>query len=435
MQEELNLRRSEQDTNVIIVTNSKIQATSGHQQGGNSLTWVFDIYVLDRYKYIIKDSSDLNNIVQIYENQKPTGITKYQFTVSDRNNERGAYDAMERFCIDEHIPFTVEHLESLLKDSGIPVKEVFVEKVDSMVWSVNRENNTSMWKPEMSITYPYDIFEGELVKISCSIGMSPVIMKMLDILLISIILSVLLIVCFVFQIATIQRQRKLEELRQDFIYTMIHELKRPISTLKMCVSFMRNNRLMQDKDSRDAIINNSYNELDNLSAYFSKLRDLTFNNVTEIPLNLSTFNVSELLKECIDKLNIPSDKKVSVNIMTDKDVMLTADKVHTSNIISNLLENSVKYSPKDVNIEISYNRQDDNSFCISIRDNGFGISKSESKYVFNKFFRSKTVINTNITGMGLGLAYVKLLIAAHKGTIHMESDEGVGTTFIINLPQ
>ena len=97
---------------------------------------------------------------------------------------------------------------------------------------------------------------------------------MMNLLFLSIVLSVFLISCLVAQIATIQKQRKVEELRQDFIHTMIHELKRPISTLKMCISFMRNDKLMEDKESKEAVLTNSHHKLNNLSSYFSKLRDL-----------------------------------------------------------------------------------------------------------------------------------------------------------------
>lgn len=258
---------------------------------------------------------------------------------------------------------------------------------------------------------------------------------MQDTLLISLILSILLITCLVSQIATIRKQRKLEALRQDFIHTMIHELKRPISTLKMCVSFMRNDKLMQDKECKKSIIENSCNELDNLSSYFSKLRDLTFNDVTEIPLTLSAFSVRNLIGDCIEKLNIPHEKQVTIKFGSDTDIMITADKIHITNIINNLLENALKYYGEKVDIEICYSENSDDSIAIQIKDTGIGIPKSEWRYVFDKFYRSQSIIDKDIPGMGLGLAYVKQLVSAHKGTIDIQSEEGMGTIFIIKLPQ
>ena len=116
-------------------------------------------------------------------------------------------------------------------------------------------------------------------------------------------------------------------------------------------------------------------------------------------------------------------------------MVLTADKMHIANIISNLLENSVKYSGDSVTIDIDYRESGNETVCITIRDNGFGISKTDCQFVFDKFFRSRSASDNDIPGMGLGLAYVKQLVQAHRGNIVMESEEGVGTIFTINLPQ
>lgn len=216
---------------------------------------------------------------------------------------------------------------------------------------------------------------------------------------------------------------------------MIHELKRPISTLKMCISFMRNDKLMEDKESKEAVLADSRHELNNLSSYFSKLRDLTFNDVTEIPLTLSAFDLRSTITDCIEKLSIPSGKTAAIHLLSDTKLTVTADKMHLSHIISNLLENAIKYSEKKVEIKIGYCENNHESIAISVQDNGFGISKSDRKYIFDKFFRSPSITDRNIPGMGLGLAYVKQLVTAHKGSIEVESEEGAGTVFTIKLPQ
>ena len=274
-----------------------------------------------------------------------------------------------------------------------------------------------------------------MVNITLPVELSPVLSKMMNLLLLSIVLSVFLISCLVAQIATIQKQRKVEELRQDFIHTMIHELKRPISTLKMCISFMRNDKLMEDKESKEAVLADSRHELNNLSSYFSKLRDITFNDVTEIPLTLSAFDLRSTITDCIEKLSIPSGKTAAIHLLSDTKLTVTADKMHLSHIISNLLENAIKYSGKKVEIKIGYCENNHESIAISVQDNGFGISKSDRKYIFDKFFRSPSITDRNIPGMGLGLAYVKQLVTAHKGSIEVESEEGAGTVFTIKLPQ
>lgn len=434
MHENYEARRATQTLDISILINSKMKVSSNAHQAG-LMTMTFDVYVVDMNAYAINDTTDMNNITDIYEQEKPEGITKYSFEVDNSNNERDAYDALERFRVDVRSPFNTVEIDSLLNKRGVQVKEIIVEQADSMVWSASRINHTSKLHPEITVSYPYDIFEREVVNVTLAVGMSPVIMKMLDTLLISLVLSCLLITCLMAQIATIRKQFKLEKLRQDFIHIMIHELKRPISTLKMCVSFMRNDKLMQDKENKDAIISDSYNELDNLSSYFSKLRDLTFNDVTEIPLTLSAFNLHDAIEECIKKLTIPIGKSATINIVSDADIIITADRMHLVNIINNLLENALKYSNDKVRVGINYCESNEESITISVKDNGFGIPKSECKYVFDKFFRGQAIADKGILGMGLGLAYVKLLVSAHKGSIKVESEKGIGTVFTIKLPQ
>lgn len=436
MQEEHEARKSVQRPDLDILTRTRLSASS-QSVPLDTRSMAFDIYVVDLKRSGLGDitHTDIKEIIKLYEESRQEGISHHKFEITEKPKDPNEYDALERFIVDVRNPFSLSSLDSLLTGRNLMVESLLTEKADTMVWHPSRTTHSSLLSPKITVTYPYDIFEGETVSITLSVGISPVIAKMTDLLVLSFILSILLITCLVAQIATIRKQRKLEELRRDFVHTMIHELKRPVSTLKMCVSYMRNEKLMEDRESKNAVIADSSNELDNLSSYFSKLRDLTFNDATEIPLTLSAFHLRETIEECIGKLSIPSGKKVNINILSDEDVMLTADRMHIGNIISNLLENSVKYSGESVSIEIDYHEDGNESVCITVKDNGIGIAKSESKYIYDKFFRSRSVSDKNIPGIGLGLAYVKQLVQAHKGSIEMESEEGIGTTFTIKLPQ
>ena len=216
---------------------------------------------------------------------------------------------------------------------------------------------------------------------------------------------------------------------------MIHELKRPISTLKMCMSFMGDERMMQDEESKQCILASSCNELDNLTSYFSKLRDITFSDATEIPLVKTDFHMRELMEECISKQNIPNGKEVSMEIVAQDDFEIRADRMHLANIVCNLLENAIKYSKEAVVIRIDYMMRTAGQLRITVEDNGIGIAKTDQKYVFDKFYRSEKAKDKAIPGIGLGLSYVRLLVEAHGGTIAFESTEGEGTTFTILIPQ
>ena len=436
MQEEHNIRKAMKRPDISILTSTKISASSLSDSAGIQST-VFDIYVVDINKIDLSEVSnaDIKEIIRLYETSKPDGITHYNFKITDKPTDPNEYDALERFTVDVRNPFRLSSLDSLLSKQGLKVVNTSIVKTDSMVWLPSRTEHSSIIEPQITITYPYDIFEGELVSVTLAVGVSPVIAKMTDLLILSIVLSVLLITCLVAQIATIRKQRKLEELRQDFIHTMIHELKRPISTLKMCVSFMRNEKLMQDKESKDAIIADSSNELDNLSSYFSKLRDLTFNDATEISLTLSAFNLRNTIKDCIDKLPVPSDKNVEINILSEDDIILTADKMHIANIISNLLENSVKYSGDSVTIDIDYRENDNETVCITIRDNGFGISKTDCQFCFRQwyFWHGAGTFVCQATGTGSQRKYRYGERRGHRDTIHYQTASMMNHTINILL--
>lgn len=214
---------------------------------------------------------------------------------------------------------------------------------------------------------------------------------------------------------------------------MIHELKRPLSTLKMCVSGIDNERLMEDKQLRHELTSETRIALDNLSAYFSKLRDITFNNVEQIPLNVTCFNLSDLVDGVIKSTTIPSAKQVIFKNDTPKNMEISADRTYTANVITNLIENAIKYSGEDVTIEINAERIDD-VIAVTVADNGFGIALSDQNKIFNRFYRG-SASKTDIPGIGLGLAYVKLLVEAHGGDVSVVSSVGHGSKFTIKLPQ
>ena len=412
-------------------------------------TWRYEVFALDtlHYSLPIPKGADAHtylleyiaSLLDDHPAELPEGLEYFVFTCDSKDNKdmgtSQLVEALNRFTVDHQHPFQKERLDSILQSRDIAAQSVTTTKADTMIWQPSMQTKGSIWQPVMQVSYPYDIFEGQEVVVTTAICISPVIRKMAYTLLITILLSFFLIFCLVYQILTIRKQRHIETIRQEFLHTMIHELKRPISTLKMCVSFMGNERMMQDVESKQKILSSSYNELDNLTSYFSKLRDITLSDATEIPLVKSDFSLRELIEECRDKQNIPAGKDVKMEIVGDSNLKIRADRMHLANIVCNLLENAVKYSVEAVTIRIDYRMCEDGMLQITVADNGLGIVKADQRYVFDKFYRSETVKDKSIPGIGLGLSYVKLLVEAHGGTITFESTEGQGTTFTIIIPQ
>ena len=409
-------------------------------------TWRYEVFALDTLQYVPKGTDAhtylLDYIASLHDSipaELPKGLEYFVFTCDSKGHEdmgtSQLVEALNRFTVDHQHPFQKELLDSILRSRDIAAQSVTTTKADTMIWQPSMQTKGSIWQPVMQVSYPYDIFEGQEVVVTTAICISPVIRKMAYTLLITILLLFFLIFCLVYQILTIRKQRHIETIRQEFLHTMIHELKRPISTLKMCVSFMGNERMMQDVESKQKILSSSYNELDNLTSYFSKLRDITLSDATEIPLVKSDFSLRELMEECIGKQNIPSDKEVRMEIVAKDDLEILADRMHLANIVCNLLENAIKYSREAVTIRMDYRMREDGMVQICVADNGIGIAKADQRYVFDKFYRSESAKDKAIPGIGLGLSYVKLLVEAHGGSISLDSTEGEGTTFTILIPQ
>ncbi len=431
------VRKELQDKNLYTFTNTGIRVRQNNDVISDSeMEWIFNAHIIDKNQILSMgyDSLSLEQMDSLYNLGK--GVKKYRFEIkgSDRG-EHDVYDALERFYINELCPFTTERFDSLLQKHGIKPLSVTIETVDSIIWNPSKTGYTSIWNPIVEVTYPFDILQKKQVQVTYELGISPILGRMLESLIASIILSLLLIFCLIYQTKTIFKQHRIDELRKDFIKTMVHELKRPVATLKMCISFMKNDKMMQDKAMKEDIIRSSQNELDNLSSYFSKLRDLTYGDVEEIPLNLSTFNVKNLLEECITKQHLPSDRKINIQANFDSDdTEITADRMHVANIICNLLENAVKYSEGKTLIRVNCHSAGD-KYILEVSDNGIGIPAAECDYVFDKYFRSASIVDKNIPGIGLGLCYVKLLVDAHKGKISLESELGKGSKFTVEIPK
>jgi len=357
---------------------------------------------------------------------------KQSYDASNAPSDAAVWGAMKNFDFEILSPFTVSGIDSLLNKANIKAN-VRLTVTDTMVWVPSIIRHTSSISPRMQISVPYSELERKSVVIDCEIPPVNVVKDMGWTLILALALSLLLILCLVWQFSTILKLNRLDNMRNLFITTMIHELKRPISTLKMCVSGIENEKMLSDDRIKKELIGESRTALDNLSAYFSRLRDITFNNVEQIPLNIAKFNLSKLVNDVIYSASIPSSKNVKFENNVDEGLEISADRSHIYNIINNLVENAIKYSGESVAIKIDSKHHDDN-ISIIVSDNGAGISDNDLKHIFHRFYRGRGSA-TDIPGMGLGLAYVKLLVEAHGGHVTAYSKLGEGTSFIINIPQ
>ena len=258
--------------------------------------------------------------------------------------------------------------------------------------------------------------------------------EILWMLILSLVLIFVLISCFWYSIKTIFKQKKLSDLKNDFINNMTHELKTPISTISLaCEGILKGNTVENaQKISRYTHVIKDENK--RLEEQVTKILQMAV-------LDKSTFtfeyvNVHRMINEVKESFGIRLAECNGQIRMNYQSIFheLEIDRIHFKNVLVNLLDNAIKYCERTPFIQISVTDLSEGFICISVADNGIGLSHEEQKMVFEKFYRVPTGDRHDVKGFGLGLSYVKVIMDAHFGSVDVESKQGLGTTFKLVLP-
>lgn len=251
----------------------------------------------------------------------------------------------------------------------------------------------------------------------------------------SIILLLIIISCFSYAIYIILKQKKLSELKNDFINNMTHEFKTPIATVSLASEALSDPDISKEKVNVAKYVGVIKEETKRLGAQVERVLQAATMDRGELRINKSDEDIHQILSDCVYRAKIQiEDKGGSISLRLDAHNFFSIiDGHHFFNAVSNLLDNAIKYSSKTPAISVS-TLNEDNRIKIYIKDNGIGISKEQQKYIFEKFYRVPTGNIHNVKGFGLGLNYVHYVIEAHNGIIRVDSDLGKDSTFIIDLP-
>lgn len=257
-----------------------------------------------------------------------------------------------------------------------------------------------------------------------------IILRRMTLVLILSLLSILtLITLFVIAIKALIKQKKVSDVKTDFINNITHELKTPLATLGISTKILEQKNIRENDENFNAIVST-------ISRQNNRLQNL----IDQVMANSLAENEIELQKEKIETedflLSIVNDFKITfpkINLKTDfqtQKIILILDKFHLTTAFLNVLENAVKYGSKTITIKT---RIVENQFSISIEDDGIGIEKNKQSLLFDKFYRVQQGNLHNTKGLGLGLYYVYQIVKAHQGTVKVVSDLGKGTEFTILL--
>ncbi|HEX8331019.1 MAG TPA: HAMP domain-containing sensor histidine kinase [Segetibacter sp.] len=253
--------------------------------------------------------------------------------------------------------------------------------------------------------------------------------------LLSLLLVAFTIVSFVVLYRNLMSQRRLADIKNDFISNITHELKTPIATVNVAIEAMKNFNVLNDTKRTQEYLDISASELQRLSLLVDKVLKLSMFEKKEIELKKEWFNMEELVKEVMNSMRLQFEKqKASVSIDTEGDKLdIKADRLHIMSVVYNLLDNALKYSNQGCNIDINmFSRTQ--YLELQVTDNGIGISEEFKSKIFEQFFRVPSGDRHNIKGYGLGLSYVNHIVKIHQGLIEVESEFGKGSTFTVKLP-
>jgi two-component system phosphate regulon sensor histidine kinase PhoR len=264
---------------------------------------------------------------------------------------------------------------------------------------------------------------------------SLILNEMWLILILSIFTLVLIFSIYYLTLRNMLVQKRLSEMKTDFINNMTHELKTPLSTISVASSALGNRAMIQKKDKVEELSKLIKKQNKHLSELIDRILDINIWEKDQVRLKKQDVNIEDWLNGLaqaflIEHVNDSEELLLQLNVAG---ISLEMDEVHMSTAINNLLSNAVKYGHSPCRITLSA-KNDEGFIIISVADNGPGIRKEEMKHVFEKFYRGTESKQRVIKGLGLGLFYVKQITEAHAGTIYVNSESGNGTVFIMKIP-
>ena len=245
--------------------------------------------------------------------------------------------------------------------------------------------------------------------------------------------TLVVILFFGYTLFVILRQRRLSEIQKDFINNMTHEFKTPISTIAISAQVLKDPAIAREPDRLLNYASIIDNENQRLRQQVERVLQVAQLDREDIGLKPEALHLHELMEAAARTRRLGLDGEILIRPEASHD-LLTGDRLHLSNVLYNLIDNAVKYTAGRPQVTIRTRNPDAGHIEIEVADNGIGIAAAEKKRIFEKFYRVSTGNVHNVKGFGLGLSYVKEIVARHKGSVTVESEPGKGSAFRIILP-
>lgn len=251
----------------------------------------------------------------------------------------------------------------------------------------------------------------------------------------SVMFILILAACFGYVIVTIHRQKKLSEMKNDFINNLTHEFKTPIFSISVATKLLGKSEEVGSSPKYSSYLNLITNENKRLRAQVDKVLQMSLLDSGNLNLTRKKVDLHTLIDQVCDTFSVILEEKGGkIHKQLDaENPVLYSDETHLANVLYNLIDNGIKYTADKPEITIATSDADE-GLCLRVKDNGIGIDREAQKHIFDKFYRAQTGDVHDVKGFGLGLSYVKRIVDAHRGLINLNSNKNDGTEFTITLP-
>ncbi|TMM30999.1 HAMP domain-containing histidine kinase [Polaribacter aestuariivivens] len=313
---------------------------------------------------------------------------------------------------------------------GVYTKDGLATKLKSGYYTINRKNS-----------YPYPLFNDEDGDVEYDLYITfpkkneHILSGISSILLLSLFFILIIIIAFSSSLYQLIRQKKISEIKTDFINNMTHEFKTPIATINLALDSIKNPKILGDNDKVLRYVQMIRDENKRMHSQVENVLRISRLEKNQIDLSKETIDIHDVIEDAITHVSLlVDDRKGRIKTYFKAVVSeLPGNQFHLTNVVVNMLENAIKYSEGAPIIDV-YTESTNKFFIFKIQDKGIGMGKAVQKQIFNKFYREQKGNIHNVKGHGLGLAYVKEIVEKHHGTVFVESEKGQGSTFTVKLP-
>lgn len=347
-----------------------------------------------------------------------------RYEISRRNSDTAW---MNRKMLDSLIAFE-------LRSRGIDIPyEYAIANEKEIVMSSRR------WDPHdnqhTSTLFPNDILTNEVLSLSFPSKAKYIFQSLWIMVLISLLFTIAIVYTFYRTLSFSLKQKRISDIKTDFINNMTHEFKTPIATINLAIDALRNPKVRGDHQRVEHYSNMIKQENQRMNLQVESVLRMALLDKQELDLDFQTVDVMEIVQGCLDHISLQLESKGGrlQKFFNEQELELRADPNHLSNCIINILDNAMKYSVGAPEIKV-VSESTQNHFILIISDKGMGMTKEEQKHIFDRFYRVSAGDLHNIKGHGLGLSYAKGIIESHGGRIEVESEKGKGSKFYIYLP-